>query len=484
MIHEHPDVDPVRPPLRRYVAAALVAAATAQAFGLAMKMPTPLQANDISRWCTVWSLLERGTYAIDDCPWQGKTQDKVFKLEPARNVKPGAERVMRYYSSKPPLLPTLIAGILYPFRVASGVPLDASVSEVREPRNVSKEDPDKPGIFTVKLETPAPVLWPVNVFYFKPVLLLLNVIPFALFLLAYARLLDRRAADDWSWTVALMAAAFATPLLPFCSTLNNHTVAAFAAFFALDALLRIEADGGKARDFALAGFFGAFCACNELPAAAFGVLLAARLLIRDPRRTLVAFVPPAAVVCVAFLVTQQLATGQWKPVYSEFGTQSYNYEGSYWNTPLEMDWFDKHPEPWHVYLFHMTLGHHGIFSLTPIFAFSIWGAFRDLRRRGSAGVATLTLVLTPAMLAFYTWKTHNYGGSTNGLRWLFWLIPFWLLGLPSGLEACASRPWARRLGFAALAISLFSIGYALRNPWSHPWIQDLIEHFGLYSLKR
>ena len=45
-------------------------------------MPTQMGANDISRWCTVWSLLERGTYAIDDCPWQSQTQDKVFKVDP------------------------------------------------------------------------------------------------------------------------------------------------------------------------------------------------------------------------------------------------------------------------------------------------------------------------------------------------------------------------------------------------------------------
>ena len=38
------------------------------------------------------------------------------------------------------------------------------------------------------------------------------------------------------------------------------------------------------------------------------------------------------------------------------------------------------------------------------------------------------------MLAFYTWnpKARNYGGSTQGLRWLFWLIPFWLVVLPPG----------------------------------------------------
>ena len=83
----------------------------------------------------------------------------------------------------------------------------------------------------------------------------------------------------------------------------------------------------------------------------------------------------------AFVVTQFLAFGQFTPVYEEFGTKSYNYEGSYWNTPLEMDWFNKYPEPTSTYLLHMTFGHHGVFSLTPIFLFSVFGALRSMARR-------------------------------------------------------------------------------------------------------
>ena len=49
------------------------------ALGHALRQPTQMGANDISRWCTVWSLLERGSYVIDECPWQIDTQDKVFR---------------------------------------------------------------------------------------------------------------------------------------------------------------------------------------------------------------------------------------------------------------------------------------------------------------------------------------------------------------------------------------------------------------------
>ena len=101
-------------------------------------------------------------------------------------------------------------------------------------------------------------------------------------------------------------------------------------------------------------------------------------------------------------------------------------------------------------------------------------------------VAWLTIVLTVAMFAFYTWnpKARNYGGSTQGLRWLFWLIPFWLVMLPSGLHAGQSNRFVRYLSLLALAASALSVGYALRFPWSHPWVLDAMEHLDLYPLKR
>jgi hypothetical protein len=539
---------PARSEARQFIALLVIAAATAQAVGLTLNMKSQFGANDISRWCTVWSLLERRTYAIDDCPWHSKTQDKVKKLD--KLEAPGAdagvrkrfeyaiaprawkqgEPVERFYSSKPPLLPTLIAGVLYPVRKLTGVPLDGSVPQERLPRWVEKPVEDRPGAVTHVMETPSePVRWPVSTLYFKPVILLLNVVPLFFFLVLYARLLDRYAENDWAWFLCLFSGAWGTLLLPFVQTLNNHTVAAWSAFFALNALVRIW-DLGESSPwtFARAGFWGAFCACNELPAALFGVLLFLPLLARFPRSTLVGFVPAAAVPCAAFLATQFIALGQFTPVYEEFGTKAYNYEGSYWTTPLEMDWFNlpvevdpvaegaagdgtgagqqeslsrdrdagaakpatrrRFRESYGVYLFHMTLGHHGVFSLTPIFLFSLGGALRIVFGRGRPLklTAAFTLLLTVGLLAFYTWnpKARNYGGSTQGLRWLFWLVPFWLIVLPAGVAGGQSRRWLRGLTLAALFVSVLSVGYALRVPWSHPWLLDAMEHLNLYTLKR
>ncbi|MDE2509473.1 MAG: hypothetical protein KGM43_19930, partial [Planctomycetota bacterium] len=96
----------------------------------------------------------------------------------------------------------------------------------------------------------------------------------------------------------------------------------------------------------------------------------------------------------------------------------------------------------------------------------------------------LAAALTVAMFAFYTFKTHNYGGSTQGPRWLFWIIPFWLFLLPDGLAPVLRSRAGSVLVVVLLGFSLISVGYGLRNPWSNPWILDMLEHLNLYNLPR
>ena len=51
---------PVRPEHRRIAGAIVITAAVGLALGSLLRQPTMMGANDISRWCTVWSLVERG----------------------------------------------------------------------------------------------------------------------------------------------------------------------------------------------------------------------------------------------------------------------------------------------------------------------------------------------------------------------------------------------------------------------------------------
>ena len=94
MLDPESDLDPRRPEPRQFVALIVIATAVALALGVLLRQPTMMGANDISRWCTVWSLLERGTYVIDECPWQVDTQDKVYRGRSGENAGAGARQAL------------------------------------------------------------------------------------------------------------------------------------------------------------------------------------------------------------------------------------------------------------------------------------------------------------------------------------------------------------------------------------------------------
>ena len=63
-----------------------------------------LSANDRSRWMTIRSLVEYGKYEIDDI----RGQPNWDSIDEVKHM--GRDGQMHFYSSKPPLLATLIAG--------------------------------------------------------------------------------------------------------------------------------------------------------------------------------------------------------------------------------------------------------------------------------------------------------------------------------------------------------------------------------------
>ena len=83
-----------------------------------------LSANDRSRWCTVRSLVEEGTYAIDSLVQikHPETKRRFWKsIDMVRHRGPDGRE--HYYSSKPPLFPTLLAGEYWLLRQATGLTL-------------------------------------------------------------------------------------------------------------------------------------------------------------------------------------------------------------------------------------------------------------------------------------------------------------------------------------------------------------------------
>lgn len=160
----------------------------------------------------------------------------------------------------------------------------------------------------------------------------------------------------------------------------------------------------------------------------------------------------------------------------------YDYPKSYW-LPGEKKGVDMgEPNRW-LYLVHFLVGHHGVFSLTPLWICSIVGAFIMIRSthvpwlsksalHSQGGIAAIFVAVTLACIVFYTSRDvvdRNYAGVCSGFRWLFWLIPAWLWLAVPAIERASSGMWSRRLVGAALIVSIFSATVPWPNPWTHPW---------------
>ncbi len=462
--------------------------------------------NDRSRWDTIRALVDEGTYSIGrrdpsriapdnkygdqgiifEDGW--KTIDKV--LNPANG---------KFYSSKPPFLPTLFAGEYWLLKKAFGW----SIVKDR---------------------------WLVM----RTILLTANWLPFAIYLVLLSRLAEQLGTTDWGKIFVVASGCFATLMIPFATTLNNHTIAACSAMFALYPILsrgRKNEDGGWRMEdrgtkidhpvedsrssifdpssstsssrssilhprssFLLSGFFAAFTACSELPATSFLVFLFLILFWMDRAKALAYFLPAAAIPIAFFLLTNYWAIGQWTPAYGEFGGPWYQYEGSHWKTePGEVrhgiDFAHKYENKF-AYSFHLLLGHHGLFSLTPIFLLGLAGSVAGvyaIKRRANPGesvanpgqrpglIGGLTLALFVVVVGFYIMKTGNYGGWTVGPRWLIWLTPFLLLSMLPAVDWLAPRRWGRVLAYLLLVVSVISASYPAWNPWRHPWLYNWME---------
>ncbi|MEQ8789767.1 MAG: hypothetical protein RIC55_25965 [Pirellulaceae bacterium] len=491
-----------------------------------------LSANDRSRWCTIRSLVDAGAFEIDDVIVKDPAAvnfDRRFdkswhSIDLVRHR--GRDGREHYYSSKPTLLPILMAAPYWLLNRLAGV----SVAE--------------------------------NPFYVGRVtLLVVNVLPLLLSFLLFANLVERYGTTDWGRMFTVACATWGTYLTTYAVTLNNHLPAAISVLVAIYAALAVWRERDLAWYwFALAGFCSAFAAANELPALSLTAAVAVALAIRSPLRTALLFVPAAALVAVAFFGANYWAHESLIPPYAHRGKDGpriaeidgdftssldkgavpeslrddlaqqteielgpdtiaiakgdrrwtlwdeqgqhrlavvqrvaaldvhawddwYDYEYSYW-TDENKQGVDLGEASRLYYAFHTTLGHHGVVSLTPIWLLSLVGLVLMFTRRELKfrGYALLVLSLTLVVLAFYIARPladRNYGGVTTGLRWMFWFAPLWLICLLPAADLASRHPLFRGTALLLLTLSVVSAMYGAANPWTHPWLFDYWVYCGL-----
>ncbi len=332
------------------------------------------------------------------------------------------------------------------------------------------------------------------------IVLTVNVLPLLVYLVLLSRLIELSGKTDFGRLLTFTVAALGTFLLTFSGTLNNHLPAAYCILFAAYPLVRamLEKRDLEPSGYLVGGFFAGFAVTFDLPAATFLAAIGLPLLIARTRPTLLYFAPAAIVPLAALLLCNYLAMGRLVPAYGEFGGPWYNFEGSHWakrgtDKAIGIDFND---EPTHIYAFHLLFGHHGWFSLTPVWFLALGGlvalAIRsavDVRRLFGRGkgtgwtpelLAAMTLVVSLTVFVFYLTRTqsYNYGGFTSGPRWLFWLIPLWVLGLLPAADRLAGYKLGRLLCVVLLGFSVLSVFYPTPNPWRPPWILQLMEFMG------
>jgi hypothetical protein len=506
------------------------------------KNKTPfLSANDRSRWATIRALGDDGKYAIDSIVFSAKGERVRgwHTIDLVRHRGPDGRE--HYYSSKPTLLTTMLAGEYWLLKAATGA--------------------------TLKVQT---------FFVARIMLVLTNVVPLVFALVLLAWLVERVGwavpttafvnqetvgiahPTDFGAIFVVAAACFATFLTTYSVTLNNHLTAGIALIFGLAAIIPMwQANRFDWPRMSLAGLCLGFLAANELPALSltgfagslawnrrlrpFGHVPGAACRDSGPgheyhrSRRLAPVCSPADGQIIGSL-GDSLAMNECRPLpgarrafslsddatvtverRATFGSCSirrrmclactlpegepleirvhawdnwYDYPGSYW-TPKNLAGVDRgEPSP-AVYAFNVLIGHHGLFSLTPIWLLSLIGCGTWLAsgRRKSPGMspsqngplnvqfflAATTLLITGVVIAFYLTRPQidrNYGGGTCCLRWLIWLTPLWLLTMLPAANWLSQSWWGRVLLLVLLAISVFSAHYAADNPWSHPWIFD------------
>ncbi len=418
-----------------------------------------LSGNDRSRWCTVRALVEHGTYAIDEIVSEPNwdTIDMV-KHDGRGNPAPGPDEG-HLYSSKPPLLPTLMAGEYWLLHRLTGMTLGSHPHEL-----------GRILLFT----------W--------------NVLPFIGYLLILASLAERFGQTDFGKLFVVAAGATGTLVTAYAVAFTNHWPAACAGMVSLDATVRIVLEGERRRRwFFIAGLAAAFTAACELPALSWCGCVLLLLVRTSPRATLQAALPGLAVVAAAALGTNYLAHGTLTPAYAQRHVEGgwYDYQfrrgdrvlDSYWKPTTPKSEIDQgEPSP-AAYAFHVLVGHHGIFSLTPIWLVSLAGLAIMLRRPAAAGepaaayqrgVAAAILACTVACLAFYITRPledRNYGGMATGFRWAIWFAPLWLYAMLPAADALAATRGRRLLAAVLLAVSVMTASYPTWNPWTQPWLK-------------
>ena len=387
-------------------------------FVLALLTKTdPQSAHEFSRLGTVESLVERGTYQLDDSTFIN-TVDKIY-------------RDGHFYSHQPPLLATLETPVYW-------------LLQLPGTRFNNR------GRFVM-----------VHAFS-----LLTNGVAFALTVLVFARILALAGVPPArrQWLAVLLPAG--TWLLPYALVTNNHGISGLLVALLSYLLLLIEWHGvTERRALAVGGCLGLLAAIELLPIVSFAPLALVYLIARRDLSARAWSYAAAGFLAplLAHSILNMRITADVIP--AGFHHELFNYPGSVFDGSSLTGGF-KHGS-WRevaAYGWASLFAGKGFFTLAPLVllgavaAVASWSWWRRARGPQMVLLGGALLSLAAAVLT-----TNNYGGEAVGFRHGTYVIPALLTML---LPWIAGERWQRRAvtGIATVSCVVMLL-FAARNPW-------------------
>lgn len=492
-------------------------------------------ANDRSRWATVRALVDNGTYEIEDVIRRGQAIN-WSTIDQVRHI--GEDGRMHAYSSKPTLYPTMVAGVYWAIKKTTGMSITEHPLWV--PRLILLFTNVLPWglflFFLAKLIDRVPVrdwtrYYILGVAGFGTYLTTFNVtlnnhLPAAISVTIAAYFLCRiwwKQRNDWlCFFVAGLFAAFAAanelPAVSFLAAAGlgclirsvPQTLIGFlpgvavvaAGLFGTNYLAHGEwqpAYTHRSDGEVVASVDGAHAAAldaGSLPEAFSAAIDETELAANFEIPFVVKGDWPSTPSDVNRWVLRDRASDAQFAITNPAGTDTfevrrwsnwYEYPESYWlasRAEFKSE-VDRGQADQTLYAFHVLFGHHGIFSLTPVWLLAFAGMVCLLgnKRLPLRSFAAMSLGLTIVVIAFYVLlrppMDRNYGGVTSALRWLFWLAPLWLVCMLPIAEWLGRTRNGRFVCIALLLISGLSAFYSVHNPWVQPWLYEIWDLTGL-----
>ncbi len=410
------------PPATGSRAIAWAAVAVAAIWLLAATSPPRSYGDTLfSRLATVYALVHDGTFTIEVA---GEPATNPFAARTVDKVRIGGRTI----SSKPPVLPLFMTAEYMALRALTGWSL---------------EDPEDLARIT------------------RVMTYTFCGLPFLVLVWALTRSVQIVAPGNAAAAFLGFAAIAGTQAAAFATVLNNHVPAASAVMLCFLIAIRLVADPSSASPpvFIAFGLAAGFAATVDTPTALFPALLG---LVLAPRhlKPLLGWAIPAALVLVAMQsVALYLSAGNALPV--QLRSDVYLFENSEWRNPLGVDAIN---DPRALYLFHITVGRVGIFSLFPVTLLAIPGLILWWRRPDpTVAIPMCAAPGTLVIAAYYVMTTNNYGGSAFGFRWFIVLGPVFLLLAAPAVARFRTALWL--VALVLLGVSMVSTYECARRPW-------------------